>query len=116
MKSKFTVIFLIVLAVLALFVAFGDSKDFASEPDDLTGFFKNLTQVKVLKPITIEVEGTDSDMTLIVGEKLLLIQSNNKSEVMIETLTGLKSRFNVDMNFCISGTEYGLNDVFEIIR
>ena len=117
MKFKLTVISLIVLAVLTLITAFGGPQELTSESDgDMNGLFKDLTTVKVLKPITIEVEGTDSDMTLIVGEEPLLIQIDNESKVMIETLTGLKGCIKIDTNHKISGTEYRLNDVFEVIQ
>lgn len=85
------------------------------EPPE-SGLYMISTEVRVLKPITINVEGTDSNMTLIVGEELILVQSDNESKVLLETQTGLQSWLNIDKNYMIMGTAYKLNEVFEIIH
>lgn len=67
----------------------------------------------VLQPITVDIEGSSSNMTLIKGEELTLVQSDNKSEVLADTLTGLQFRVFFDETGMIKGTEYKMSDVFK---
>ncbi|MDD4493316.1 MAG: hypothetical protein PHV32_03045 [Eubacteriales bacterium] len=75
--------------------------------------FSMKSKAVVLKPITVDIEGSSSNMTLIKGEVLTFVQSDNKSEVLADTLTGLQFRVFFDETGTIKGTEYKMSDVFE---
>jgi hypothetical protein len=79
----------------------------------LSGVFIMKSKATVLKPITVDVEGSNSYMTLITGEEITFLQSDNTSEVLASTMTGLLFKVLFDESGIIKGTEYHLSDVFD---